>query len=277
MEHAYRNFTDEKTGEMELLIFPVVAEIFDGYFNDQSKFAVMPEHIIRGVNKATADRVPEGNTGGGTAMLCHRYKGGTGSSSRTIHGYDIGGDPATYTVGVLVQANYGSPENLHVGGIPLGLILKEPEMEIASLKDSSDGSKEPRKDGSIIIIATDAPLGPIQLQRLATRATVGLGKVGGYGRDIFLAFSTANKITFQEFSMQGQSGPAVDQYKPFPRAIQMSDNDSINCLFGAAADAIEEAIYNRVCMAGTMTGFKGRAAEAIDLDKMKEIVGARLV
>ncbi|KJK94262.1 hypothetical protein H633G_01840 [Metarhizium anisopliae BRIP 53284] len=236
MEHAYRNFTDEKTGEMELFIFPGVAETFNGYLNDQSKFAVTPEHIIRGVNKATADRVPEGNTGGGTAMLCHQYKGGTGSSSRTINGYDIGGNPATYTVGVLVQVNYSSPENLHVGGIPLGRILKEPEMEIASLKDS-----------------------------------VGLGKVGGYGRDIFLAFSTANKIAFQEFSMQGQSGPAVDRYKPFLRAIQMSDNDSINCLFEAAADVIGEAIYNRVCMAGTMT------AEAIDLDKMKEIVGARLV
>lgn len=77
--------------------------------------------------------------------------------------------------------------------------------------------------------------------------------------------------------MQGQSGPAVDQYKPFPRAIQMSDNDSINCLFEAAADATEEAIYNSICMAQTMTGFKGRTAEAIDLDKMKEIVGARLV
>ncbi|QLI68015.1 Beta-peptidyl aminopeptidase [Metarhizium brunneum] len=101
MEHAYRNFTDEKTGEM--FIFPVVAETFDDYFNDQSKFAVTPEHIIRGVNKATAERVPEGNTGGGTAMLCHRYRGGTGSSSRTINGYDIGGNPATYTVGVLVQ------------------------------------------------------------------------------------------------------------------------------------------------------------------------------
>ncbi|KID93134.1 peptidase family T4 protein [Metarhizium guizhouense ARSEF 977] len=167
MEHAYRNFTDEKTGEMELFIFPVVAETFDGYLNDQSKFAVTPEHIMRGINKATADRVPEGNTGGGTAMLCHRYKGGTGSSSRTINGYDIGGNPARYTVGVLVQANYGSPENLHVGGIPLGRILKERETEIASLKDSGDGSKEPRKDGSIIIIiATDAPLVPSSFRGL---------------------------------------------------------------------------------------------------------------
>lgn len=160
MEHAYRNFTDEKTGEMELFIFPVVAETFNGYLNDQSKFAVTPEHIIRGVNKATADRVPEGNTGGGTAMLCHRYKGGTGSSSRTINGYDIGGNPATYTVGVLVQVNYSSPENLHVGGIPLGRILKEPEMEIASLKDSGDGSKEPRKDGSIIHYSNRCASGP---------------------------------------------------------------------------------------------------------------------
>ncbi|OAQ74144.1 peptidase family T4 protein [Pochonia chlamydosporia 170] len=280
MEYAFRNFTNEE-GEMDLFIFPVVAETFDGYLSDQSKFAVTPEHIIRGIEKASSERVPEGNTGGGTAMLCHRYKGGTGSSSRTINGYDINGNSATYTVGVLVQANYGSPENLNIGGVPLGRILKE-QGNTTKAEAPKGGSKEPRKDGSIIIIvATDAPLLPIQLQRLATRATVGLGKVGGYGNnssgDIFLAFSTANKIAFQEFSMQGQGGPPVDQYKPLPRAVQMSDNDSINCLFEAAADATEEAIYNSICMAETMTGFKGRTVEAMDLEKLKEIVGPRLV
>jgi D-aminopeptidase len=276
MEYAFRDFTNE-TGEMDLFIFPVVAETFDGYLSDQSKFAVTPGHIIRGIDNATADRVPEGNTGGGTGMLCHRYKGGTGSSSRIISGYDIHGKTTTYTVGVLVQANYGLPENLHVGGVPVGRILKDQE----AAETLKDGSREPRKDGSIIIVvATDAPLLPIQLQRLATRATIGLGKVGGYGNnssgDIFLAFSTANKIAFQEFSMQGQEGPAVDQYKPLPRAVQMSDNDSINCLFEAVADATEEAIYNSICMAETMTGFKGRTVEALDLGQLTDIVGRRL-
>lgn len=227
MEYAFRNFTNED-GEMDLFIFPVVAETFDGYLSDQSRFAVTPEHIIRGIDNATADRVPEGNTGGGTGMLCHRYKGGTGSSSRTINGYDINGNPTTYTVGVLVQANYGSPENLHVGGVPVGRILKE-QGALTKAEAPTDGSKEPRKDGSIIIVvATDAPLVPIQLQRLATRVTVGLGKVGGYGSnssgDIFLAFSTANKVAYQEFSMQGQSGPERASSRPV-QAVAEGNSD----------------------------------------------------
>ncbi|KAK2594680.1 hypothetical protein QQS21_007589 [Conoideocrella luteorostrata] len=278
MEYAFRNFTDD-AGEMGLVIFPVVAETFDGYLSDQSKFSVTPEHIIRGIDNASADQVPEGNTGGGTGMMCHRYKGGTGSSSRSINGYDINGNSVTYTLGVLVQANYGTQENLHIGGIPVGRILKEQGVTTET-GAPAHGSKEPRKDGSIIIvIATDAPLVPIQLQRLATRATVGLGKVGGYGNnssgDIFLAFSTANKISFQEFSMGGNDGPPVDPYKPLPRAVQMSDNDSINCLFEAVADATEEAIYNCICMAKSMTGLKGRRAEAVDLEKVKAIVVGR--
>ncbi|OAA51611.1 Peptidase S58 DmpA/arginine biosynthesis protein ArgJ [Metarhizium rileyi] len=242
MEYAHHNFTDEKTGEMDLPIFAVVAGTFDGYLNDQSKLAVTPEHIVRGIDKATAGAVPEGNIGGRTAMLCHRYKGDTGSSSRTINGYDI-------------------HKNLHVDG--------------RCKRWGCDCD-----DSIIIIVAIDAPLLPVQLQRVATRATVGLGKVGSYGNnssgDILLAFSTANKIAFQEFSMQGQDGPAVDQYKPLPRAIQMSDNDSINNLFEAAANATEEAIYNSICMAETRIVFKGRTVKAIDLDKVKEIVGSRL-
>ncbi|KAI9896592.1 hypothetical protein N3K66_008764 [Trichothecium roseum] len=274
-EHCFKYHTNDE-GELNLFIFPCVAETFDGYLSDLSKFPITGDHVTRGIQNASADRVPEGNTGGGTGMICHRYKGGTGSSSRTIQGFDIKGNPKTYTVGVIVQANYGAAENLHIGGIPVGSILKSqsadqtPEIEI----------KEPRKDGSIIIVvATDVPLLPVQLQRLAKRATVGLGKVGGYGAntsgDIFLAFSTAAKIPFQEVSMQ-PSQAAINPYTPAAMGVEMSDNDTINSVFEAVADATEEAIYNSMFMGQGMKGFKGRSVDALDLDKVKEIVERRL-
>lgn len=277
LEYCLRYHSNEG-GELDLFILPCVGETFDGFLSDLSRFAVTPQHVVDGIRSATADRVPEGNTGGGTGMICHRYKGGTGSSSRIIQGFDVKKNPKTYTVGVLVQANYGKAENLHIGGIPVGSILKQ-QQEEANKSLDKENPKEPRKDGSIIIvIATDVPLLPVQLQRLAKRATVGLGKVGGYGNnssgDIFLAFSTANKIPYQELSL---SGPAAsDPYVPEAQAVEMSDNDTINSVFEAVADATEEAIYNSMFMAETMTGTKGRKVEALDLEAVKMIVNKRL-
>ncbi|KAH8722265.1 peptidase family S58-domain-containing protein [Ilyonectria robusta] len=282
LEYAFRHHSNEE-GDMDLFIFPLVAETYDGYLNDQSRFAVTPEHVVTGILGASSDRVPEGNTGGGTGMICHRFKGGTGSSSRVVRGVDVTGKPKDYTVGALVQANYGAQENLHIGGVPVGRIIKSQQTADSSKNtcDTDSSSKEPRKDGSIIvIIATDVPLTPVQLQRVAKRATVGLAKVGGYGSnssgDIFLAFSTAAKVPFQEFSMVAGATPVVNPYQPLPRAVEMLDNDSINGVFEAAADATEEAIYNALCMAETKTGYKGRSVEALDLDKMREIVRSRL-
>lgn len=259
--------------EPNIFLVPTVAETYDGYLNDQSKFAVTPQHIVNGIKNASADAVQEGNAGGGTGMMCHRFKGGNGSSSRVVKGNDQDGNETSYTVGVLVQANYGTMENLHIGGVPVGQILKEQENE--ALPSHKPGEKEPRKDGSIIIIvATDAPLLPIQLQRLAKRATIGLGKVGGYGNntsgDIFLAFSNANKIPFSELST------SKNHYEPHPYGVQMSDNFTIDGLFEAVADATEEAIYNALCMAEKTVGFKERRVEALDLAKVKEIVEKRL-
>lgn len=276
-EYCCRYHTDED-GEMTLFIFPAVAETFDGFLSDLSRFPVTPEHVINGIRNASADAVPEGNTGGGTGMICHRFKGGTGSSSRLVKGFDAAGKEVTYTVGVLVQANYGSQLAFHVGGVPVGQILKDEQDAKDTKREDLPKPNEPRKDGSIIIVvATDAPLIPIQLQRLAKRATVGLGKVGGYGNntsgDIFLAFSTANKIPFQQL---GPNEVNIDPYMPQPMGTQMIDNDSINGLFEAAADATEEAIYNSICMAQTMTGNKGRTVEALDLEALKRIVEPRI-
>ncbi|RCI10079.1 hypothetical protein L249_8567 [Ophiocordyceps polyrhachis-furcata BCC 54312] len=249
----------------DLFMLPLVAETYDGFLSDAGRFAVTPEHIMNGVDSASGEAIPEGNTGGGTGMICHRWKGGTGSSSRIVCGA-----AATYTIGVLVQANYGNKEDLRIGGIHIGRLLRERHEHRRS------SGPEPRKDGSIIIvIATDAPLLPIQLQRLARRATVGLARVGGHGHnnsgDIFLAFSTANKVPFQIMPPEGTPFPDA----PHTRAVEMTDNDSINGLFDAAADAVEEAIYNALFMAETMTGFRGRTIEALDLEKVKKIFAGR--
>ncbi|KAH0592907.1 hypothetical protein MHUMG1_09360 [Metarhizium humberi] len=273
-EYVYRHHRREG-GEVDLFLLPVIAETYDGFLSDPARFAVTPEHVMQGIQSATADAVPEGNTGGGTGMICHRFKGGTGSSSRVVKGYAADGNGVDYTVGVLVQANYGLAETLCIGGVPVGRILQREGKLAAKPADEP----EPRKDGSIIIIvSTDAPLIPIQLQRLARRATVGLGKVGGYGNnnsgDIFLAFSTANKVPVGDVSMQ--SKPGFNDFTPAERVVSMSDNDTMNGLFEAAADAAEEAIYNAMFMAESMTGYKGRHVPALDLGDVRRIVEKRL-
>ncbi|CEI62119.1 hypothetical protein FVEN_g10375 [Fusarium venenatum] len=260
-------------GDMSLFAFPVITETYDGYLNKQSRFAVTPEHVVQGILNASSNAVPEGSTGGGTGMICHRFKGGTGSSSRIVPGLDQEGNNKDYTVGVLVQANYGQKDDLRIGGVPVGRILSSTE-GLASTSTAS-GVQGPLADGSIIIIvATDAPLLPVQLQRLAKRATVGLSRVGGYGSngsgDIFMAFSTAAKIPMQQFE------GGLDPYKPSSVGVETVENESINGIFEAVADATEEAIYNVLCMAETMTGYKGRTVEALDLDKVKEIVIKRM-
>jgi D-aminopeptidase len=206
-------------------------------------------------------------------MICHRFKGGTGSSSRIVSGLDQEGKKKDYTVGVLVQANYGQKEDLRIGGVPVGRILSSTES--LSSTSTASGVQGPLADGNIIIIvATDIPLLPVQLQRLAKRATVGLSRVGGYGSngsgDIFMAFSTAAKIPMQQFD------GGLDPYKPAPVGVETVENESINGVFEAVADATEEAIYNVLCMAETMTGYKGRTVEALDLAKVKEIFTKRL-
>jgi D-aminopeptidase len=210
-------------------------------------------------------------------MICHRHKGGTGSSSRQIRGFDSEGNDKTYTVGVLVQANYGAAKNLRIGGVPIGELLQAEHTAAGRSVPPSAAGREPRKDGSIIVVvATDVPLTPVQLQRVARRATVGLSKVGGYGSnssgDIFLAFSTANKIPVANFSFTSGGSP----YQPRPQDVQMTDTDTVDGVFEAAADATEEAIYNALFMGESMTGFQGRSVEALDLVKVKRMVEDRL-
>ncbi|KAF2165956.1 hypothetical protein M409DRAFT_23686 [Zasmidium cellare ATCC 36951] len=264
---------------VDWLLLPVVGETFDGYVNDITRLPVSSSHVVHGIERASSKPVKEGNTGGGTGNICHSFKGGTGSSSRVIPGFDTEQQDKLYTVSVLVQANYGRRSHLRIGNVPVGQILHEQNQQASvGNKSASQGDQDVspqdkrvgRTDGSIIvIIATDAPLHPLQLERLAKRATVGLARVGGNGLngcgDIFLAFSTAHHIPVQTAS-------AVDPFKPSPNITAAIDDATINALFEAVADATEESILNALCMAETLTGHLGHTLEALPQDKVKNIV-----
>lgn len=238
--------------------YPVVAETWDGHLNDLSIFAVRPIDVDTGILTATSSPVQEGNTGGGTAMICHRFKGGTGSASRILPSEDTS---TSYTIACLSQCNYGLMRDFHVGGKPIGRWMLE--------RQSEPLTPDVKRDGSIIVVlATDAPLHPLQLQRLARRATVGIARVGGYGMhgsgDIFIAFSTAGQIPRNT----SESGHA--SLRP---AIAFLHDESLNDLFEAAADIVEESIYNAICMARTTEGPRDRVVKAIDLDELQRLFG----
>jgi D-aminopeptidase len=237
----------------ESFFLPVVAETYDGYLNDIGAFHVTTEHAIAAIEAARGGPVAEGNVGGGTGMNCHEFKGGIGTSSRIATTRS-----GAFTVGVLVQANYGARGDLRVDGVPVGRLIGPDVVPLPWERDP------PLSSSIIVIIATDAPLLPIQCRRLAQRATVGLGRVGGYGHnssgDIFLAFATGNRL------------PAAPQ-QPYP--LQMLPHDQIDPLFHAAAAATEEAILNALCAATTMTGFQGRTSHALPHDLLRDIMQRR--
>ena len=226
---------------------PVVAETYDGFLNDVEAFHVTADDVFAALTDASTGAVAEGNVGGGTGMICHEFKGGIGTSSRIV---DTGG-AGTFTVGVLVQANYGSRKDLRLDGLHVGAAIDTDIVPPPTDPSVADA-------GSIIVvIATDAPLVADQCKRLAQRATVGLARAGGYGSngsgDIFLAFSTANRI-----SVTG-SEPVTMRAMPI---------EHISPLFRAAAEAVEEAIWNAICAAETMTGFRDRIVHAIPIDRL---------
>lgn len=281
-EYCIQQYRNAK-GICDWFLLPLITETFDGIMSDIGALAVKPEHIVHGIQQASSHPVQEGNTGGGTGMLCQGFKGGTGSSSRLIEGLELDErsglkKPVTYTLGTLVQCNYGAQRDFRIGGVPLGRLFLEAEdgNEIQSMALSETvldpkTKQTGKKDGSIIIvIATSAPLHPVQLQRLAKRATVGLARVGGWGSngsgDIFLAFSTAHEIPRDPEVNISDDGPTVSQ------RIPVLEDTSVNALFEAAADAVEEAIYNALCMAETMTGLGGKKVEALDLERVKAVM-----
>jgi D-aminopeptidase len=229
---------------------PVVAETWDGWLNDINGFHVKPEHVFHAIDSAHAGAVEEGNVGGGTGMICNEFKGGIGTASRKLDAKF-----GSYTVGVLVQCNYGVRPNLRIAGVPVGREIP---------KDSAYGATTFAEDdwGSIIVVvATDAPLLAHQLKRLGRRVSLGIGRNGsisGNGSgDIFIAFSTAN------------SGAA----KPDGLAqLTMLPNDHLDPVFTATVQATEEAIVNAMVAAETMMGIENHKVIALPHDKLREVL-----
>ncbi len=211
---------------------PVVAETWDGWLNDINGFHVKPEHAIRAIDVARSGAVEEGNVGGGTGMICNGYKGGIGTSSRHLDSKQGG-----YTIGVLVQCNYGTRDNLLIAGVPVGREIPAPEPYAFMPSDIAE------RGSIIVIVATDAPLLAHQLKRIARRVTLGVGRNGSISGndsgDIFIAFSTAN-------SGAGAASKVVD--------LKMLPNDSLDPVFRATVEATEEAIVNAMIAAQDMTG-----------------------
>ena len=223
---------------------PVVAETWDGYLNDINGFHVKPEHVFEALDSARPGPVAEGNVGGGTGMICHEFKGGIGTASRKLAEKEGG-----YTVGVLVQCNYGLRRLLRIAGVPVGQEIRE---QLVWEQDT----------GSIIIVvATDAPLLPHQLKRLARRAALGLARNGSISGDssgdIFIAFSTAN------------AGAA--QLTGLPQ-LAMLPNGRISPLFEATVEATEEAIINALVAAETMTGVDNHKVIALPDDRLQQVL-----
>ena len=236
----------KKSATPQLWSLPIVAETWDGFLNDINGFHIKPEHVVQALDQAASGPVAEGNVGGGTGMAAYHFKAGIGTSSRK---FEI--NSAGYTVGVLVQANYGSRPSLTIAGVPVG-------REITDLMP-----KEVRDDtGSIIVVvATDAPLLPHQLKRVVKRAALGIAKNGGIGGnssgDIFIAFSTANPGAGKETNVA---------------TLKMLPNDRIDPIFAATVQATEEAIVNALVAAETMTGINGNTVFALPHDRLKEVM-----
>lgn len=229
---------------------PVVAETWGGPLNDENGFHVRPEHVVEAIEGAKPGPVAEGNVGGGTGMTCHDFKCGIGTASRVVQTAD-----GEFTVGVLVQANYGSRDTLMIAGVPVGK-----DIPLESVADN--GMPIDDEMGSIIVvIATDTPLLPHQLKRVATRAGLGIARVGGMASngsgDIFIAFSTANPKELR-------AGTNL--------SVRLLGNENLTPVFTGAVLATEEAIVNALVAAQTMTGFKGVTFEAIDHEALRSVL-----
>jgi D-aminopeptidase len=238
---------------------PVVGETWDGCLNDINGQHVRAEHVREALASANAGPVPEGNVGGGTGMVCHDFKGGTGTASRVV---ECGGE--RFTVGVLVQANHGLRAGFVVNGAPVGAVLGDAEVPVPVLPEDAP----PAGAGSIIgVVATDAPLLPTQLDRLAQRAGLGVARLGAYADnysgDLFLAFSTGN---------DGLPSMNYGSGGPVRVPVEMLSLCHIDPLFEAVVEATSEAILNAMLAAETMVGRDGVTVHALDGEALVEVL-----
>jgi len=243
-------YLSEDMSEANHWFLPVVAETYDGFLNDINGFHVKQKHVFEALDNASNGIPEEGNVGGGTGMICHGFKGGIGTSSRSVTINE-----ESFIVGALVQANYGARRHLTIAGVPVG-------REITDLMPVEGERTESVSSSSIIVvIATDGPLLPHQLKRLARRVPMGIAKVGGFGAngsgDIFLAFSTAN---------QGAAGSGK------ARDLVMLPNEELNGFFEATVFAVEEAIVNALIAAETMEGRDNNKVFSLPHDRLLRIL-----
>jgi D-aminopeptidase len=247
IEWIYRNrLADPALGALDWAL-PVVAESYDGFLSDINGFHVRKEHAFAALDGATSGAVAEGNVGGGSGMMLHRFKGGTGTASRRVAEAD-----GSYTLGVLVQANYGAREDLIIAGVPVG----------RAFLDLMPGPEADLSGGScIVVVATDAPLLPHQLKRIARRVPLGIGRTGGFGAnssgDIFIAFSSANRGTWKRRAVA---------------RVDMLPNGLMDPLLKATVQATEEAIINALVGAETLTGRDGNTAHAIPHGRLRDVL-----
>jgi D-aminopeptidase len=246
---------------------PVVGETYDGTLNDINGFHVRPEHLHAALAGAQGGPVDEGTVGGGTGMICHEFKGGIGTASRLIDA-DAGG----WTVGVLVQANYGKRSWLRVDGVRVGEAI--PVTEVPSPWDQRETMRRAAPPGAgsiIVVIATDAPLLPHQCERLAQRAGLGIARVGGTGGhssgDLFIAFATGNRLPIDRGWDDERDGRETLE-------VRAVGDLTIDRLFDGVIEATEEAIVNALVAATTVTGRDGITAYAIPHDRLVEVLSA---
>lgn len=244
-----RQFTDQYTRASRII--PVIGETYDGGLSNVWKLPLTKEHVFEALEKAASGPVEEGSVGGGTGMVCYYFKCGIGTSSRVVA---LG--PEKFTIGVLVQANHGQREQLELAGVPVGKkitdLMPRRASEVQAMREG-DGSL-------IVVIATDAPLLPQQLQRLARRATIGMARTGATGTtssgDIFLAFSTASPVTI-----------GVPELKAFTSV----PNEFLDSLLAATAFATEEAIANALVAGEDMEGRGGSFVHGLPEDRVAAI------
>jgi D-aminopeptidase len=239
---------------------PVVGETWDGTLSDIGGMHVRPEHAWAAIEGAAEGPMDEGNVGGGTGMICHGFKGGIGTASRTL-----GADDGGWTVGVLVQANHGRRSRLSIHGVPVGQEIPPAEAPIPR----PPGSAPPGTGSIIVVVATDAPLLPNQCDRLAQRAALGIARTGGAGEnssgDLILCFSTGNRgVPADVWPWQDARSDPVD--------VRLIPHHAMNPLFYATIEATEEAIANALLQAETMTGRDGITAHALDPERLVEVM-----
>jgi len=242
---------DERIGRSDVTM-PVVGECDDSFLNDAAGFHVREEHVIQALENASEGPVTEGSVGSATGLHCFDFKGGIGTSSRQLP-HQFGG----YTVGVLVNTNFGNRHNLTIAGVPVG-------SEIQDLMPSETGQDKPAEGSCIVVVATDAPLHPLGLQRLSRRAGLGLARTGSTAHngsgEIFLAFSTGIRIPRQLTETE-------IQIRLVPESSQ-----ALNLLFDATVEATEEAVLNALFCATTVRGIDGHILYELPIERTRNIL-----